>query len=182
MKRMKNLMMKKILRKIRGGAYSADELRSHGVHIGNNCYIGTKHIDLAHGFLIFIGDNVTISNARILAHDASTKRALGYSKVGIVCIGDNSFIGAGAIILPGVCIGKNVIVGAGTVVTRDIPDNSVVAGNPARFICHTDEYMEKNRAKMSKSNIWRTDCAEKKDEEKEEMVRVLKNIKTGFDV
>lgn len=179
---MKNIIIKKLLRKIHGGSYSIEELRSYGVHIGENCYIGIKHIDLAHGFLIFIGNNVTISNARILVHDASTKRTLGYSKVGVVSIGDNSFIGAGAIILPGVRIGKNVIVGAGAVVTEDIPDDSVVAGNPARLICHTDDYIEKNRTRMSDGNTWHTYCTDKSDEEKTEMVQVLESIKIGFDV
>ena len=96
---MRSLFIRKLLRKIRGGAYSVEELRAHGVHVGEDCYIGTKHIDLAHGFLISIGNHVTVSNARILTHDASTKRFLGYSKVGRVTIGDYSFIGAGAIIL-----------------------------------------------------------------------------------
>ena len=49
-------------------------------------------------------------------------------------IGNNSVIGVRSIILPGVKIGNNVIVGAGSVVTKDIPDNSIVAGNPAKII------------------------------------------------
>lgn len=179
---MKSLMIKKLLRKVHGGAYSVEELRSYGVQIGENCYIGLKHIDIGHGFLITIGNNVTVSSARILTHDASTKRFLGYSKVGRVQIDDNSFIGAGAIILPGVHIGKNVIVGAGSVVTKDIPDGVVVAGNPAHIICSTDDYIEKNRALMSEYNTWNTYYTAKSEEEKEEMKQVLKTTKVGFDV
>lgn len=176
------LFVKKLLRKIKGAAYSPEELRSYGVHIGANCYIGIKHIDLAHGFLISIGNNVTISSARILAHDASTKRYLGYSKVGRVTIEDDTFIGAGAIILPGIHIGKNVIVGAGAVVTKDIPDNCVVAGNPAGVICSTEEYIEKNRNKMKENNIWHTHYSKKSEREKEEMTAILSNTKIGFDI
>lgn len=179
---MKSIFLKKLLRKIHGGAYSVEELRSYGVCIGENCYIGTKHIDVAHGFLLSIGNNVTISSARILTHDASTKRALGYSKVGMVRIDDNTFVGAGAIILPGVHIGKNVIVGAGSVVTKDVADGTIVAGNPAQFICYTDDYIEKNRSKMSSENTWNTYCTEKSDEEKADMVQTLERIKIGFDM
>lgn len=177
-----DIILKKILRKIHGGPYSVDELRSHGVKVGEDCYIGTTHIDVAHGFLITIGNHVTISNARILAHDASTKRFLGYSKVGKVCIDDNSFIGAGAIILPGVHIGQNAIVGAGAVVTKDVPDNAVVAGNPARFVCHTDKFIEKNRTRMSEDNTWHTCYTEKSDEEKEKMAQILEKNRIGFDL
>jgi maltose O-acetyltransferase len=51
-----------------------------------------------------------------------------------VTIGDNVWIGGGAIILPGVTIGKNSVIGAGSVVTKSIPDNSVAVGNPCRVI------------------------------------------------
>ena len=51
-----------------------------------------------------------------------------------VVIKRTAWIGAGAVILPGVTVGENAIVGAGSVVTRDVPDNVIVAGNPARFI------------------------------------------------
>lgn len=174
--------LRKLLRKIKGSSYSPEELRAHGVHVGDNCYIGIRHIDLDHGFLISIGNNVTISNARILAHDASTKCYLGYSKVGRVTIDDGTFIGADAIILPGVHIGKNVIVGAGAVVTGDISDHCVVAGNPARFICTTEEYIEKHRNNMRKDNVWNTHYSKKSKREKEEMATVLSDIKIGFDI
>ena len=51
-----------------------------------------------------------------------------------VTIGDNVWIGGGAIILPGVTIGDNVVIGAGSVVTKDIPDNVIAVGNPCRVI------------------------------------------------
>lgn len=51
-----------------------------------------------------------------------------------VTIGDNVWIGANAVILPGVTVGENSVIGAGSIVTRDVPDNIVVAGNPARRI------------------------------------------------
>lgn len=62
---------------------------------------------------------------------------------GEVTIKDNTFIGMRCIILPGVTIGKNVIVGAGSVITKSVPDDVVVGGNPAQVICSLSEYMEK---------------------------------------
>ena len=58
--------------------------------------------------------------------------SVGAVLCGLVHIGDNSFVGAGAVILPRLTVGRDVIVGAGAVVTRDVPDGSVVRGNPAR--------------------------------------------------
>lgn len=144
--------LKRIIRNLmgRGNQLTIRELRARGVKIGNNCHIYTNAIDLEHGYLIEIGNDVTISHAEIQAHDGSTKKMLGYSKVGRVIIGNNVFIGTKAIILPGVRIGSNVVVGAGAVVSRDIPDNSVCAGNPAKVIGTYDDYRRKNEDLLKK--------------------------------
>lgn len=162
---------------------SIKALRKRGVRIGNGCSVNTKYIDYGHGYLISIGDNVTIAvNVMILAHDASTKPFLGYSKVGRVDIGNNVFIGGGSIILPGVKIGNNVIVGAGSVVNRDVPDNLIVAGNPARVIGDFNSYLEKNRDMMKKAPVYDTYWPHKSLEEKEIMREELKHGIIGFDV
>jgi maltose O-acetyltransferase len=101
-------------------------------------------------WLISIGDDVTIApNAYILAHDASTKIHLGYTRIGKVDIGDRVFIGAAAVVLPGVRIGSDVVIGAGSVVSRDIPDNVVAVGNPARVLGATDEWIEQKKNEMA---------------------------------
>lgn len=60
-------------------------------------------------------------------------------------ISDNVFIGNGGIVLPGVTIGKNIVVGEGSVISRSIPDNSIVVGNPAKDIRSYDYFIEKHR-------------------------------------
>lgn len=116
--------------------------------------MGECIIDPGHCWLISIGDNVTLApRVHILAHDASTKRILGYTLIGRVTIGNNVFIGAGSIILPNVKIGNNVIVGAGSVVSRTIPDNSAALGTPARIICSYEEFVEKRKNYSMKLHI-----------------------------
>ena len=63
---------------------------------------------------------------------------------GKIIVGDNVFIGNHAAILSGVKIGNNCIIGYGSIVTKDVPDNSVACGIPARFICTIEEYKKKN--------------------------------------
>lgn len=80
-------------------------------------------------------------------------RNLGLSKkqseiYGPITVGNNVNIGWNAIILPGVSIGNNVIVGCGAIVTKDVPDNSVVAGVPAKIIETIEEYAEKNKDRV----------------------------------
>jgi len=122
-----------------------ERLVSMGLQLGKNVeIIDSFFFDPSHCFLISIGDNCTICpNVRLIAHDASTKRFLGYTKIGRIDIGENCFIGDSAIILPGVTIGPNAIVGAGAVVTRQVPPGTVVAGAPARVIGKLDDYLGK---------------------------------------
>lgn len=135
------------------GEYTTEKLMRMGMKVGKN--FGRLHgvvLDPSHCWLIEIGDNVTMApRVHILCHDASTKQFLGYTKIGRVNIGDNVFIGAESVILPGVTIGKNVIVGANSTVTHDIPDNSVVAGSPAKIICTLEEYLSKEKKRMGNS-------------------------------
>ena len=160
---------------------SVENLRSRGMVIGENVDILDSTLDGCHGFLISIGNNVTITGATLLCHDASTKKELGYSKVGRIDIGNDVFIGKGSIILPGTRIGNRVIVGAGCVVASDIPDNSVVVGNPGRILCTYDAYMEKNRRLMETNPVYSTHFSQKTDAEKQQMKAELEG-RIGFDV
>ena len=164
------------------GGITPDFLRSKGAVIGENVRIYSNKIDVAHAFLLEIGNNVTISDARILLHDASTKNAIGYTKVGRVKIGNNVFVGADSIILPNVEIGDDVIIGAGCVVAKDVPNNCVVVGNPAKIISSYDDYIDRNRSMKSEDNTWNTYHAQKSFKEKSDMINKLKNGGFGFDI
>lgn len=112
-------------------------------------------LDPSHCFLITIGDDVTMSiRVTVMAHDASTKKTLGYTKIGQVHIGNHVFIGANTTILPGVTIGDYAVIGAGSVVTHDIPARTVAAGVPAKGICDVNAYAERFRAQMSAENTF----------------------------
>ena len=176
------LFWKKLCRKLRGGNPSTEELRLSGAVIGDNCHIYGS-VDNGHEFLVPIGNNVTLaSGCRLLTHDGSTKKVLGYSRIGRVDIGNDVFIGAAAIVLPNVKIGNKVIVGAGSVVTKDIPDNSVAVGNPARVIGTYDAYVDKIQKQFKSSPKWETHYSEKSNEEKIEMRKKLLESGIGFDL
>lgn len=176
------VILLKIKRRIRGGAVSVDELRSRGVRIGTNCHIYGS-IDDGHEFLVTIGDNVTLaSGCRLLTHDGSTKKILGYSRVGRIDIGNDVFIGAASIVLPNTKIGNRVIIGAGSIVSKDIPDNSVVVGNPARVICTYDAYVEKTKCQFETLPKWDTHYSQKTEEEKQQMKAALSKSGYGFDM
>lgn len=131
-------------------------LVERGLVLGENVHFDHRvTIDKSHCWLVTIGDDVTFGpRSNILAHDASTKRHLGYTKVGRVNIGNKTFIGSGAIVLPGTTIGENVIVAAGCVVSGTIPDGVVIAGNPAVEIAKTSDYIAKHKEKMKSRPVY----------------------------
>lgn len=128
--------------------------RKKGVVIGHNTELYNTEIDNLRPFLVSIGNNTLITGTRILTHDASTKKMMGYTKIGRVKIGDDVFIGVGCIILPNVHIGDRVIIGAGTIVSKDIPNDCVVVGNPMRIIGSATKYIEKNKSQMHNKNLF----------------------------
>lgn len=160
---------------------SIEFLRSRGVQIGENVNLINTTIDWSHGFLVTIGNRVTLTGVKILTHDASTQIPFGVSKVGRVTIGDEVFIGHGTIILPNVRIGSRVVIGAGSVVTKDIPDNAVAAGNPARVIGTYDEFLKKHSEQIEIRPVYRTLWAEKTIEEMAQMRIDLENG-IGYDL
>jgi len=131
-------------------------LKNNGLQLGRNvAIVDTFFFDPAHCFLISIGDNCTIApNVRILAHDASTKHFLGYSKIGSVKIGADCFIGDSTIIMPGVTIGESTVIGAGSVVTKSIPPRSVATGSPAHILCSLDDYLKKIEAVRGENTVY----------------------------
>ncbi len=99
-------------------------------------------------WIITIGNNVVITDdVKFITHDGGTmmfrNRVPDLEITKPITIGNDVYIGNNVIILPGVEIGNNVIIGAGAVITKNIPNNSVVAGVPAKVIKSTDEYFEK---------------------------------------
>lgn len=127
-----------------------------GMKIGKNCDINPGLIvDVSHCWLIEIEDNVTIApQVYLLAHDASTKKLVDYTKIGRVALKNNCFIGAKSIIMPGVMVGENAIVAAGSVVTKNVEPNTVVGGNPAKFIMLVGDLKTKHEVLMKKSKIY----------------------------
>lgn len=146
------LFAKKFNRKNYMKRYNA-YLRMAGVRISGNVKFihPSVHVDMGYANHISLGDNCVISiNSVILAHDYSLEcgmTAIGRGDlrnekkiVRDVHIGNNVFIGAGCVVLPGTRIGDNCIIGAGVVCKGTIPENSVVVGEKNRILCQTTEW------------------------------------------
>lgn len=120
---------------------------NNGLKAGNNIYgLEEVTIDHGHSMLIEIEDDVIFApGVYLLAHDTSTKKITGYTKIGKIKSGKGCFIGARTLIMPNVEIGENSIIGANSLVKNSVPANVVAAGNPAKIICTLQEYEDKIR-------------------------------------
>ena len=140
-------MLKAMFAEIGEGCYIEPPLHANWggkhVHFGKNVYanFGLTLVDDTH---IYVGDytmfapNVVVATAGHPILPELREKAYQYNFS--VHIGRNCWIGAGALIMPGVTIGDNTVIGAGSVVTRDIPSNCVAYGNPCRVIREIGEH------------------------------------------
>ena len=124
-----------------------------GVHVGERDHIldDPGAVFGSEPWLVRIGDHVEITNGvRFITHEGALwclrelyTEMRDYDLFRPITVGNNVMIGNQSIIMPGVTIGSNVIIGANSVVTRNIPDNTVVAGSPARQISTMEDFLNK---------------------------------------
>ena len=115
--------------------------------MGDNCSINPDSV-IGDAPWVRIGNNVRLASCTLLTHDGVINMLMNAYRVkldavGKIDIGNNVFIGNRATVLRGVTIGDNCVIAAGAIVANDVPANSVVGGVPARFICKTEELVER---------------------------------------
>lgn len=120
-----------------------------GVKMGLNVHIYGNPLDMfgTEPWCIKLGNNVHVTREVLfITHDGGTllfrNKIPDLEITAPIIVGDNVYIGVRTLIMPGVKIGNNVIIAAGSIVTKDISDNSVVGGVPAKFIKTTETYLE----------------------------------------
>ena len=125
--------------------------RGLGVHVGERCrLLGVSAATFgSEPYLITLGDHVTVTgDVRFVTHDGAIwvfrDELPDADLVAPIQIGNNVFIGSGALLLPGTVVGDNCIIAARAVVKGTVPPNTVVGGVPARRLMQTSEYLEKN--------------------------------------
>ena len=142
------IMLKKIKHYLKKFLFTpAQRARMAGVVLGTENSIFSDFWS-SEPYLITIGNHCQItSGVHIYTHGgggAVRRKFPKFDCFGKVVVGDYVYIGNNASIMPGVTIGDNVLVAACSVVTKSVPDNVVVGGNPAKIICTIDEYIERN--------------------------------------
>ena len=167
--------------------YKRDRLRlenlmKSGLKIGRNVYIGSDvFFDSVYPYLIEIGDNCRISYAvHIIAHDATAFRDLGINRIAPVKILQGTFIGLGAIILPGVTIGPNAVIAAGSVVNRDIGEGKIAAGNPARPYGDYADLLNNYHNNVKRTNVFNKEDIEAGIVSPEQILAELKESPVAF--
>lgn len=139
-----------------------DYLRRRGVEVGEGCHFfdaRTINVDLQRPHMLRFGKYVKVTGyVHILCHDYSRSVVLQsggghFGEARETVIGDNVFIGAHAIVLMGSNIGANSIIGAGAVVSGSWPEDSVIAGNPAKLVCSLSEFASKREERELESAV-----------------------------
>ncbi len=119
-----------------------------GVTVGENTYINPSVKFPSETYLVSIGNNVALTTGVcIYTHGGArvARRVIpNFDCFGKVVIEDWAYIGSNSLIMPGVTIGEGALVAAGSVVTKSVAPRTVVGGNPAKFICSVDDFIEKN--------------------------------------
>lgn len=150
-------MLKKLFIKLQQAKNPIQFWRNAGVSIGENCEIYSSVSFGSEPYMITIGNHTRLNaNVNFITHDGGVWVLRGkypeelsdIDLFGKIVVGDNVHIGTGAVILPGVTIGNNCLIGVGAIVTKDVPDNSVAVGIPARVIETIDEYRVKNEKRF----------------------------------
>jgi maltose O-acetyltransferase len=146
---------RRTLRRLRG-EQDVERLVAEGLELGREAFIARgAYIDPGHPWLITIGEQSGLSPGTIvMVHDASMKRHMGFTRIARVVIGKRVFVGAGAIILPGSRIGDDSIVGAGAVVRGNVPPGSLVMGNPAKVVQDVASAAEWHRQAAAEGPVW----------------------------
>ncbi len=148
-----SIMIRNFIERIERKKDSVTYWRKKGARIGDNCVIFPEAYLGSEPYLVSIGDNVRITNGvNIITHDGGVwvlrhlkKELSNVDIVNNVIIGNNVHIGSNAVIMPGVKVGNNVIIGCGAIVTKNIPDNLIVAGIPAKPIETIEDYYNKHK-------------------------------------
>lgn len=125
--------------------------KSVGLNMGDNLHIYGNVQFGTEPWLITLGNNVYLTDGiKFINHDGGTllfRREIPDLEITKpITLGNDVYVGNNVLFMPGVHVGNRVVIGAGAVVTKDIPDNSVVVGVPARVIKSADEYLEKIKA------------------------------------
>lgn len=136
-------MLRKLVRRFRGELL-LDDYRKAGARIAGNVLANGLTINKNDCFLVTIEDGVVLGpNVLILAHDASLRPEVGFTRVAPVKIGSGSFVGARAVLLPGSTVGRNCIIAAGSVVAGYTEDDSVYGGVPAKRLGSKSDHLKK---------------------------------------
>lgn len=141
----RRLWLKKNLKQLDNNCFimrNVTMLSPYKISFGKRCVVNTKVLIDGRGF-VKIGDDVDIAREVIIyscTHDINDNDHTTYCKN--VIIEDHVWIGARAMILPGIKIGRGAVIGACSVVTRDIPEYAVVAGNPAKIIKYRNNALQ----------------------------------------